>query len=295
MADQETQASAVGVSVEDNPSAIEPTEPIVAPEQGSTTGAPAPQEHRDWLEMELEELLVQHPKLKDADPDKLVQTHPGLKGYLARTVKSQSDKAVHRALQARELEEQKRKQADEAQRQGEDLTRFIEQGDEYEVGKWAKEDTKRRREIQPHLNRAYQEGQGVGRGEGYREGQLAELRNTVAVFEEVFPHWKAMTRAEREAYMADLLEPREAIIKIVRDGIQGAIEKHQHMERGKAKREAEIEGRSQEPNPNLGTGGTSGGSLLTQETFDANRGNSAWVRANLGRVQEAMAAGRIRR
>lgn len=261
-------------------------------EQGSGAVEEVSQEHRtDWEEVDADTLLQSHPKLKELDPEKLVKSVPALNSYLARKAKSEADKAVNAAVQRKEAEyqaEQARIQS--AQREAE-LDRFLEEGDPNEIAEWLRTDRKRKKELSPVLEQVRQ----MGRTEGYESGQLAELRNTSATLEEVFPHWKGMSLDQRKDYMAGFNEPREFLIKLVNDGIEKAVEARLKATKGKVQAEEEIEGRKQEKSPVLGGGSVpdATGGKLTQKEFDANRRNPAWVNANRDRLKESVKLGLI--
>jgi len=286
MPDDDVQASgSPSPVVEDNSS-------VTNLEQGSDTGDEASQEHRtDWSEADADELLKSHPHLKELDPEKLVQSNPALKSFLARKAKSESDKAVNAAMQRKEAEWQAHQAQIQASQREAELDRFLEEGDPNEIAEWLRTDRKRKKELSPVLEKVRQ----MGRTEGYESGQLAELRNTSTTLEEVFPHWKGMSLDQRKDYMQGFNEPSEFLVKLVKDGIERAVEARIRADQGRVAGEEAIEGRKQEKSPVLGGGAVpdASGGKLTQKEFDANRKNQAWVNTNRDRLKESVKLGLI--
>lgn len=283
--DDNNQASVGSAPVTvDNPS------PVIdaSVEKGSLTeDAAANQEHRDWSEMDADELLTKHPKLTDLDPEKLVSSNPALKSYLARKAKSEADKAVNAALQRKEVELQAQRASQQAAQQEAEWNRLLEEGDPNEIVERIRETRKRDKEINPLLEQTRQ----VAKAEGYSEGQLAELRNTGATLAEIFPFWRDMELEQRQEYLKDFREPREGIVRVIKDGIEKAVEARMRDLEKKVSGEDEIEKRKLEKSPVVGGGGAVPGSstgLVTQKEFDANRGDQKWRQANLERIKASI-------
>ena len=287
MPDTIDQASgSTSTVVDDNLSPIV----IDSGEQGSSTEDAASQEHRDWSDVDADELLQSHPKLKDVDPEKLVASNAALKSLFARRAKSEADKAVNAALARRDAEYQARQAQIQATQREAELDRFLEEGDPNEIADWLRTDRKRKKEMSPVLEQVRQ----IGRTEGYESGQLAELRNTSATLEEVFPHWRGMSLAQRQEYMTGFNEPREFLIKLVQDGIEKAVEARVKTDQGKVQAEDEVEGRKKEKSPVIGGGVPPNiAGHLTQKEFDANRRNPSWVNTNRDRLKESVKLGLI--
>lgn len=225
--------------------------------------------------------------------EEVLRNHPAVREYVARMTQSRADRLVYQERLKWEKEQKAAVDA-EAWRKARDEELAA---DEYELGKKRKEELQREITIEPYREQFLKQGHQLGYQAAYAELAGALEQN---------PLWKNLPEAER----ADLIranpdlpglitalagrQAQQEAETLAERKAQARLEKELAKFQTAASREERAEARGREPSPSVGTGVAVAGAM-TQEEWDRNRGDPAWRRANLPRLQEAVASRRVRR
>lgn len=236
--------------------------------------------------------------LSDQELGDLLDKDPRLKGLVGRRVKSASDKAAYATRQQLEQEWQRRDAATRAETERKALL----EKDSFELGEEIKKRWQEDERLAPLRQQAEQEGFGKGYAAAYAEMRVKTLDRN--------PYWKTLSPQQQDEIIYrhdDFAGLWETVIdRTARMLLDDELPKRERTAVEKAlaeerKRLAQVEtaeqraiARDEERTPAVG-GSAPPPSGLTQEVFDRNRRNSAWVRQNLDAIEQAIDAGRIRR